>query len=157
VEWFHSFLTSSARWGSPASLTLYPDKEFLVQAGCAPEPIWKLWKIYKSPSLSQIDTRFLERPTRGIAPRMSETPELCHSKSPLSVDLLECNAPTEVKITAKLQVFIGIRAVACVFKPCSRQILSCTFLHLQGGFGAAEVLWFTASSVFMCFVTVILV
>lgn len=156
MKWFHVFLTSSARWGSPTSLTLYPGKEFLVlikqQAGCAPEPIWKLWKIYKSPSLPQIDTRFLGRPTRGLVPRMSETPELCHSKSPLSVDLLECNAHIKVKITATLQVFIGIRAVGCVFKPCSRQIFSCTFLHLQGGFGTVEALWYTVGPILSVFV-----
>jgi hypothetical protein len=76
-----------------------------------------------SHSLSQIDSRFLGRPTRGLVPRMSKTSELCHSKSPLSVHLLKCNAPIKVKAAAKLQVFICIRAVGCVFKPCSRQIL----------------------------------
>ena len=83
---------------------------------------------------------------------MSDNPELCHSKSPLSVDLLECNAYIKVKTIGTLQVFIGICAVGCVFKPCSRQIISCTFLHLQGGFGTVEALWYTVGSILSVFV-----
>jgi len=103
-----------------------------------------------SHSLPQIDSRFLGRPTRGLVPRMSETPELCHSKSLLSVDLLKCNAPIKVKAAAKLQVLICIRVVGCVFKSCSRQILFCNFIQWQGGFGAVEALRYTVSSIFKC-------
>jgi hypothetical protein len=63
---------------------------------------------------------------------MSETAELCHLKSPLSTDLLKCSAPIEVTTTAKLQLFIGIRAVGSCLQTPFEENTSLYFSALAG-------------------------
>jgi hypothetical protein len=94
--------------------------------------------------LPQINSRLPESQSHGLDPRMSETAELCHLNSPLSIDLLQCN----VKTTAKLQLFIGIRAVVSCLQTPFEANTSCTFLHWQGEFGAVEGLRYSVGFIF---------